>query len=292
MKKFVCVLGLVVFSVVLHGESRQLLPRGARQPARAPSSVAIAENEEWSAEGASYSLGYESPASGVGILGQNMVIFGIAASPEFWVDLYFGYTKSANTTTVSQSRLDNALTSARTDTTTYGGAEQPHEFSLGVALRVVAFQNSWLQIHAGPIAAVILPSSVSYNTGSLVRTYADKNVSGTYSVSDSIGTVEQTTNLSAQVGLRVGSEFYLRWFPHLALGFSTGLLTTLGGDTSTTTTTRSKTYNVVNNVDQTPSADSTTTTTSDLQRGIEAATFGVGGTRFNLFGTFLIRYVW
>lgn len=260
---------------------------------RAPASRSVTSttNEEWSPEDANYAIGFES-ASTFSIIGQNMAIFGMTLAPDVWLDLYLGYTKSANTTTTTSTVADNTVTGSRTDTLANTGVLNPHTISVGAAVRFAIFQNSWLQIHVGPMGALVLPNSVSYPTGSMVRTYADKDDTANYSVTDTVGAVDISNGMIFHAGARLGSEFYLRWFPHLAIGFNTGVLTSFGGNTTTTTTTRNKIYAVVNDAEQTATTDTNTVATADLDRGMRGATFGVGGTVFNLFGNFLIRYIW
>jgi hypothetical protein len=69
-------------------------------------------------------------------------------------------------------------------------------------------------------------------------------------------------------------------------------LLTIGGETTTTTTTRNRTSTFVNGVEQPPTTDTVNVDVSESKQGLRGATFGIGGTTFNLFGSFTIRYVW
>lgn len=255
-----------------------------------------AENSEatswWSPENQRYSIGYENGTGNFNIFGRNAVSLSHTFAPNRIVDIYLGYTKNADTITVGTSTADTALTNTRTITTSYGGVGNAHVITLGAGYRSVLYQNAWVQIHAGIVGALVLPFSAKYNNGSFVETFPNKDDADNRTIADTVGSVESREALSFQVGPRIGSEFYVKWFPHLALGFSTGIITAFGGNTKTTTVVRTKNYTVANGQEQLPTTDNTTTTVSESRVGMRGTTFGIGGTIFNLFGNFSLRYIW
>ena len=123
--------------------------------------------------------------------------------------------------------------------------------------------------------------------------YADSTSSSNYSVTESsLGSISSSVSAKTIYGPRVNVEFYLKWFPHIALGFGTGLLLTQGGDATTSTVTQSRTYTVANGVAAKPTSSQTTSSTDKAKSGGSSKTIAVGGTKFNLMGNFAIRYIW
>lgn len=136
-------------------------------------------------------------------------------------------------------------------------------------------------------------TSVSYKTGSVTTSYADSSNLSNYSVSETgLGSVSSTSSAKMIYGPRLSVEFYLKWFPHIGLGFGTGLLMTQGGDTTTKTTTQTRSYSVTNGVAGTPTSSQTSSATDTVKTGGSSRTIAVGGTRFSLLGNFAIRYIW
>ncbi|MCC6278457.1 MAG: hypothetical protein IT289_11140 [Oligoflexia bacterium] len=239
-----------------------------------------------------YSLGYES--STTGIMAQNYIVGGKWLSSNFGIDIYFGFTKSADTTATSVATSTNALTNARTITTTYSGSANPNVFTLAAFPKWKLFRNNWLFVFGGPFAGVNYLTKVEYpNGGNTVETIPNANDPTNKSVVDtSIGTTTIESRMHIVAGPRIGAEIFLKWFPQISVGMATGIATTIGADTKQKTSTRSRTYNVVNGVDQAPTADSNAVTETTTKPGISSSTFGLGGTQFNLFGNFTIRYYW
>jgi len=252
-----------------------------------------AENKPWwSPESQQYALGYENGSGNFNVFAQNAMVFGIWVGPRLGLDIYLGYTKDADTYTTTSASSESSLNTTKTASTTYSGIKNQNYYTLGLGLKYVLYQNSWVQINFGGVAAVTLPSSATYSSGTITETFAVKTDPTNKSVVDTVGSIEAKTALAYHVGPKIGSEFYLKWFPHLSLGFATGLLASFGGNTATTTTTRNKIFTVVNGTEQTPSTDTTSVSVADRDLGMRAKTFGIGGTVFNLFGNFTIRYVW
>ncbi len=254
----------------------------------------VIENQPWwSPELQRYSLGYETALTGVlNTFGQNAVLFG-AWQGAWGVDFYFGYTRDAGSWADATTTADNNISNGRTLTTAYTGTKGAHTFVVGVGLKQRVIQSSWFQLHWGPVVALTTPSSVDYAVGTRVETFPSRDSLGNKTIQETgWGTTKDETNLGLSIGPRIGTEFYLKWFPHLSLGFATGILATVGAETTSTATTRTRTVAVVNGEEQTPAADSTSTGVTKSQKGLRGRTFGLGGTSFSFTGIFTIRYLW
>ncbi|MGZ6479137.1 MAG: hypothetical protein ACXWQE_07555 [Bdellovibrionales bacterium] len=241
----------------------------------------------------SHYIGYEAGTSSIGVIGRNLVVYGDWTG-NFATEYFLGFEKGGDTfakTTSSTSSGTGPVT--QSDSTTSTGAKNPYILTAGLGQKKKIYQGKWLQVYWGYFGGLTYTSSVSYDTGSTSQTTPDTTSPGTYSVTEAgLGTTKSATDLILFTGLKLGSEFYLRWFPNLALGFATGTMLTYGGKTTTTTTTESKTYSVVNGVPQTPTSVSSTETHTESDPGMRGTTFGIGGTSFQFTGLFTIRYVW
>jgi hypothetical protein len=250
------------------------------------------ESAWWSPRNYSYFVGYESSSSSLGVLGKNAIAAGYW-DRGFGIEFFVGYTKTADTFTQTTTTAENVTATSQTQTTVSSNARFPHTFVVGVNPKWRVYQNQWFQLSAGFIVAVSPPASVTYDTGTRVQTTPSTATPTSYSVSETgLGTVESATSLQLNAGVKLGTEFYVKWFPHLALGFATGIVTTVGGGTTTTTSTRTRSFSVVNAVEQAPTSDSNSTIVAEVPRGMSGTTFGIGGTSFQFTGVFTIRYVW
>ena len=236
-------------------------------------------------------FGYER--AGVGILSENVINY------SKWIDggkrgyeIFAGFSKAADTLTTNQVTSTNSIAETQTITTTNTGQSNGFEITLGGGYKQKMYQSRWLQVYWGALGAVTYATATDFPVGTTV-VVNDTTTPGDFTTTQTgVGSTQVETDLAFSLGLKVGTEFYLKWFPQLAIGFSSGLLTTMGGNTTTTTTTSNRAAATVGGVEQDPTTDSSSTQVVQNDRGISASTFGIGGTEFNLFGTFTIRYIW
>jgi len=297
-RRLVWVLFFMIVSAA-HAENRiarRYVASADANTAPDPTAVQVSEPSWWSPEKARYSIGYEYTGNIGGIaqspLPQNAVALGMWLSPDIGVELLVGYNHGAdNATTSTNTAVDpNAQTS--NVTTTYSGTMNATSVLLGGILKYRAFQNSWFQFNLGAMVAVVPGDGTSVNTGTTTVSTPNTTQPTTFSTTDTnIGTVSTNTNLAVSVGPRLGTEFYLKWVPHLALGFETGVLTTFGGQTTTTTSTQSDSFNTTNGTAGTKTVSGTTTNVVTTKPGTVANTFGAGGLAFQLTGAFTLRYI-
>lgn len=257
----------------------------------------------WSPETYKYSIGYEKAGTANAVLGGDNLTFGFWFPGDFGLDLFLGYNKTGGTTTEARTVQETGVTSSKTRVTTtqYSGATGPSNMTVGLTLKGRGYQNSWFQFNYGIIVAYGGSSRVESRVGQIIETIPDTGAPTTKSVQETsangsagYGTTTAETKSTISVGPKLGTEFYLKWFPHLALGFSTGVLASFGGDTTTTTVTKDRTLQYVNGVEQpnVSGTDGPLTTTATTTPGTRAGTFGIGGTLFQLNGIFTIRYIW
>ncbi len=253
----------------------------------------VTEDNAWHSERTIYSLGYEGTGTTTSALGQNAISFGWWFDRAWGLDLLFGMTKTAGTATESVSTATNVLASTSTTTTAYSGSAAAVSFLIGAVLKRRLYQTDWFQLYLGGVVAIVPPSGATTNTGSRTVTVPNTVLPNDFTTADvALGTVAVDNSMQFVLGPKIGTEFYIKWFPHLAIGFSTGILTTLNAYTTTTTSTRTRTVQTVAGVEGTPSTDATTSTSSTVKRGLQGTTFGLGGTAFQLTGIFTVRYVW
>lgn len=239
-----------------------------------------------------YLVGFESTSASLGVLGANSIVIG-----NWWetwgLEFLIGYTKNEDSSSSSVDTNNNTIANTGTTTTTFSGTKNNHTGSLGTVLKAKVFQNHWVQVYGGAFVGVNYFFKTNYQSGSKVETFTDLNSTGNKSVTEtSLGNVEVKRTPQVAIGPKLGAEFYPKWIPHLAVGFSTGIATYFGGNTTTTSSLRTRTFTVVNGVDQPASADATRTTVTETSPGIKGVTFGIGGTTFQVTGVFTIRYVW
>jgi hypothetical protein len=251
------------------------------------------EAQAWMPKGYRFSVGYEAAAALPG------AAFSVGKwNGNFGVEILGAYgrsTDSSQESTVESVSNELVATSSKTVTTTYSGTSNPMQVMAAAKAKYRVLQNNWAQVYFGALGGTLWTSSASYQTGTRVATYADRSVAGNYSVSESgIGNIERSTSLQIFVGPLLGSEFYLKWIPHLALGFSTGFSLNVGGGSTTTTAIANKSYTVTGGVAGTPASHTSSRTTVETSPGtLRGTTFGLGGATFALFTTaFTVRYVW
>ena len=250
--------------------------------------------QEWTPRNYRYSIGYET--SSTGPTGNNLVDGGFW-NGAFGVDLLLGYTKGADSVqTQTTENIPNLITptSSKSVQTTLAGSKSASAITFGGRPKLRVVQNNWLQVYGGFLLGATLTGSVDYPTGTITETFADRTQTGNKTVSEfGSGTITQSTSLQVFAGPSLGSEIYLRWIPHLALGFSTGLYFVSGGTTKTTTSTGNKNYTVTNGTAASPTAQNSNTSTTEVNPGLRGSTFGLGGSTFSILNTiFTVRYVW
>ena len=252
------------------------------------------ETSWWSPKGMQHSIGVELSDSSFGVLGTDAIAYGFALE-KFGMDLFFAYTKDSNSATVSVTQSTNDVTNPKSMTVTqrFTGSENPKRTTFGIQPKFFFFSDRWFKASLGFMIAQTSKSSVRYKTGSITTTYTDSSNLSNYSVSESsFGSVASSVGSKLIYGPRVNIEFYLKWFPHIGLGFGTGLIQTSGGDLKTSTTTQTRSYVVTNGVAANPTSSQTSSSTDTNKPGGSSKTIAVGGTKFNLMGNFGIRYLW
>jgi hypothetical protein len=267
-----------------------------RQAVRAYNDGIVSEPSWWHARRYQYEIGYEAAATNTtGVLGTSVISFGTWFNEGSGIDFFLGFTKGANANAESISETTNELATPKTKsaTTTFSGTNAPFTLTVAANPKMRVYQTDWFQINVGLMAGIFIPASATYQTGTKTETYADATDPTNKTVSEvSYGTITARNKLSLGIGPRISTQFYIKWFPHLAVGFATGIFTFLGGDSETTTDTTTRAYTVVNGVEQAPSSKSTNHAVVTTRPGLRATTFGLGGTTFNFTGTFTLRYVW
>ncbi|NDE16370.1 hypothetical protein EBZ80_15700 [bacterium] len=242
----------------------------------------------------SHSIGVELASSSFGALGTSAVNYGLL-TPKYGVEFYLGHSKSADTISQSESSVTNtsATPNSRTTSVVDSGKVNPRQYTFGIQPKYVMFADRWLRATAGFMLAYTNTGKVSYKTGTTTTSWSDISQDSNYSVQrNAVGTIETKTTPRLLMGPRINADFLLRWFPHLSLGFSTGIMVGSGAASTTETNTESKSFAVQDGVEQTPSSHTTTSQKVSLKQGLTGETIAVGGTTFNLMGSFTLRYVW
>lgn len=264
-------------------------------PAPSSAQPSAQSSPPWSARGYQYSVGYEGTTSGT-MIGANAITLGKWQTQRYGYELLVGFTKSSDSVSEQQQTVTQpySTTANQNVSTVYNGARNPYVFTLGILPKLKAYQNSWFMVYGGLLFALSYSTGVSYNTGSATILTPNPALPENQTVTESgYGTIQTAGVLSTVVGPRIGSEIYIHALPNVAIGFAAGLITTLTGDSTTTTSVQSETYSVVNGVAQPPTGTPSSTTTVVRGRpGVSGATVALAGQAFDLFGTFTIRYVW
>lgn len=247
----------------------------------------------WNTRASRHALGFEAPApSSSSLLGSGAVIFGAWFADAVGMDFYFGLSRTAATATETSTVAENPTAKTRTTTTVFSGANTPTNFTLGAYLKFRAYSNNWFTLHLGPQVALSPSGKSTSTTGTSADSIPNTDDPDNHTVTQTtFGTVATTRATVLGIGPKIGAEFYLKWIPHLGIGMSTGVMAVLGGSTTATTTTSNKTITYTDGVASDPGAVPSTTTTVTTNRGLEATTFGLGGTTFSLVGSFTLRYV-
>ncbi len=108
-----------------------------------------------------------------------------------------------------------------------------------------------------------------------------------------LGTTNNGVDPRYSLGVKVGSEFYVKWFPNLAICADIVFLNQLPVKGTQETNTATKTYNVVAGVAQSPTAESYNNSRTFNDYGGSASTGQIGAAYFNILGAnWSIKYVW
>jgi hypothetical protein len=226
---------------------------------------------------------------------QNAATFGVWFNDLIGVEGMLGYAKTGDTATTDTTTQTNNLSTPQTSTTatTRSGTVNPSTWLLGAVIKFKFYQNSWFQFYGGGLFLFTPSSSAVTPTGTTVVTTPDTTKPGNATITETaIGGRTVHTDSTFSFGPKFGTEFYIKWFPHLAVGFGTGILATTGGDVTTTISSRSRNYAMINGVAQPATGDVSNPETTVTKPGMVGTTFGIGGTVFQFTGIFTIRYVW
>lgn len=206
----------------------------------------------------------------------------------------FRYQKSTDTATETKTTSYNQTTLALTDSTQFGGTRNPTTIALMVGAKNRIWQNDFLQINWGPLLLYTHGTSVSYSVGSITKTVTNVNSPNDFTMTETgLGSTSNGVDPTYSLGVKVGSEFYLKWFPNLSLCADVVFLNQLPLKGTQESNTATKTYNVVAGVAQSPTAESYNTSRTYNDYGGAASTSQVGAQYFNILGAnWSIKYVW
>lgn len=304
MRTAIC-LFLVLFSASTHAQS----PNGtaARRPAQTasgddmsgwlstPAPAMTTTDDPWVGWPGRYDqyVGYETGTTTVGIIGRDLIVYG-TWDGESGTEYFLGFEKPGDsytkTSTTSQSGV---ATTSQTEAVTQSGSKSSYVLTLGAGKKQKIHQGRWVQVYMGYFGGMTYLTPATTPVGNRTKTTSNISNPDNYTITESgIGESKVKTDPILFGGVKLGSEFYLRWFPNLAIGFSTGLLLAAGGKKTTETSTETQTYSVVGGVPQTPTSHSGSKSEAVTDPGLTSDTFGIGGTSFQFNGLFTIRYVW
>jgi hypothetical protein len=239
--------------------------------------------------GYSHYIGFEGSSYGTSPIGKDTVLYGKWNGDDGY-QIFVGFTKTRDTMTTTNSSSTNSFANTSTSTTSYSGIKNPLTLIIGGAYLHKIHQSKWLQIAIGPFGGFSWSSDVSYPTGTTSTSL--NTITGAATISQSaFGVIRSHTDPSAFLGLKIASEFYVKWFPGLALGFGTGFATQFGGKTTSNSDTVNETESVSGGV-TTVTSKTSSSSSSNTDPGMSLSTFAVGGVVFQLTGTFTIHYVW
>lgn len=242
--------------------------------------------QTWNARKVRQGIGY-SPQLGV-------------AEYDRWLSAKWGflvgvrYSKNQDSFTETRTTAYNPTGLTLTDSTTFGGIRNPTVLVVVLGAKNRIWQNDWLQINWGPLLSYTQGTSVTYNVGTTSRTVPNVNTPNDYSVTDSgIGKVTTGVDPTYALGVRLGSEIYVKWFPNLSLCADIVMFNQLPIKGTTETNTSSRTYNVVSGVPQASTTETYNTNRVYNDFGGSASTGQTGAAFFNIFGAnWSIKYVW
>ena len=248
----------------------------------------------WSPKGMKHSIGVELSDSNYGALGATSIAYGFSLE-KFGMDVYFGHSKEMDTavsTTITTSN-DDTTPKTKNVITEYTGKKKPKQTTLGIQPKFVFVSDRWFRASLGFMFARTATSAVSYKQGTITTTYADSSNLNNNSVTEAgYGNVSSSSTAKLLYGPRINTEFFLKWFPHIALGFGTGMILSSGDDATLKSDTEDKSYIVTNGTPAKPTTSTTTSTEQKTPSGGTAKTLALGGSTFSLLGSFSVRYIW
>lgn len=245
-------------------------------------------NPGWNPKRLKYGLGYST-----GFLSAaNTFTLDLYKGKESWT-FYFGLNKSSDSySTSNATSTSGTSTITTTNTSSNSGTKNPYAISLGASYNQSLIHSDWLMVRWGVFGGLDYFTKVKYSTGSRSESYAS-NAPDTVTVTESAyGDVDGQRAMMFKLGPVVDTNVFIRWLPQLAIGLQGGILYATDSKNTTNTTVRTRTYQRINGVDQTPSSDSSTSTEARSLGGPSISTFAINGQTFNLFGNFCLRYVW
>lgn len=204
------------------------------------------------------------------------------------------YAKSTDNFIESKTSTYNPTTLALSEDVSFAGSRNPTTLVLMVGAKGRIWQNDFMQVNWGPLLMYTHGTSVTYATGRLTRNVANVNNPNDYTmVETSLGSVSTGVDPTYSLGVKVGTEFYVKWFPHLALCADVVFMNQFPLKGTTETNTVSRTRNVVAGVPQSPTSEQYNNSRVYNDYGGGASTSQVGAQYFALLGTnWSIKYVW
>lgn len=268
--------------------------RASGQPPRTPLATNATKpavgDDPWEAAPGKYTkyIGFESTGS-TSILGRDMIVYGTWKKDRA-TEFFLGFSKSSDTwgTTDTNTNTSSSSTSVHSVT----GVKNPFQITVGAGQNFRLSRAKWINVYVGYFGGLSYTTSSNYETGTTTTSTPNTASPDDFTVTKtSVGSVSVKSDPTLIAGGKLGAEFYLRWFPNLGLGFSTGIVTGFGGGSSSSTTTESGVDTYTGGV-KTGSTVTSSNTNAKTDSSLAANTFGVGGTTFQLTGLFTIRYLW
>ncbi len=208
---------------------------------------------------------------------------------------YFSFAKSSDNFTDSNTNANSGVapgTITTTNTKTRTGTKNPMSLGFGASYNQRIYRNSFFLSRWGFFGGLDYATKVNYGTGTQVTTQSSLTPTTLNIVETNFGEVEVSRSPVLRLGPVFDAYVFLRWLPNLAVGFQGGILYSTGQETKTVTRTVTQNYSVVSGVNQTPTSFSSSNQSSSVDNGGTGSTFAIAGQNFNLFGNFVIRYVW
>jgi hypothetical protein len=278
--------------------SRSRAPQARRVPASVEESTLAPMDPEFVSSNSEAHWGDKSYRRRVGVDTLSLQAIGTQLSygemfesrKSFW-ELSTGWSKGVNSASESLSTSTNVIAKSSVRTYSNSGSYSQGKYSLGGTYYWSLFRDRWIFVYWGvPLVLTYYPGG-SYKTGTRSETVANTDAPTTYSVSESAyGTISYNTNFGIDTGLRLGSEFYIRHLPHLAIGLAGALFVGHRTNVDLRTQTRTRSFTVTDGTEGTAASDATVDTVVSSKPG-RSATSGANGGSFNLMGNFSLRYI-
>lgn len=257
----------------------------------APTRIVLADPFQpgWKARDFTRALGFSSGLTGSG----NAIVIENTPDAESSWAFHFGFNKLNDSFTESNtSSVSGIATTTSTTTLSRSGAKSAATLSFGSSYMSRVFKNDFILVRWGGFGGIDYVTDAKSPVGT--RSTSESSATpGTVNITES-GFGEQT--IKSSPGINFGPVFdaslYLRWFPNISVGFMGGILYKMDRKVTTTTSTVSRTYQTVGGVDQADTSNTKTNVESVQNLGPALSTYALAGQNFNLFGNFVIRYLW